>query len=112
MMREERIRWREERKRKERRKKKGKEKKKINEKKEKKGRKERNEKKTKERRKICVEKKGERKENGFDSWCSDGWKSIGRELSWSTRQELRAGAKNKKGRVFSSIGSSYSKGCK
>ena len=49
--------------------------------KEKKGRKERKERKTRERRKNpCVEEKGERKENAFDSRCSDGRKSLVREL--------------------------------
>ena len=29
---------------------------------------------------LCVEEKGERKENGSDSQCSDGRKSLVREL--------------------------------
>ena len=46
---------------------------------------------------MCVEEKGEIKENAFDSRCSDGWNSLIRELKlvYSTRATSRC-KKNKK----------------
>ena len=55
------------------------------------------------RKKKCAwerRKKRERKEKGYDSRCSNCQKSIGRELKFSTRRELRVGAKNKQKEVM------------
>ena len=49
----------------------------------------------------CVEKKGERKENGSDSRCSNSQKSIGRELKLVYSTKATSRCQKQKGVRFS-----------